>query len=302
MSRLKSCIIAALLALVFSGANADLAHKQVGGFGGVPLTVVETGNKDGPGILLIHGFGQASMVFRMQLESELAKSFHIVAFDMRGHGLSGKPWQPDLIEPSEVWAGDVAAVIAATNLIKPVIVGWSYGGFVISDYVRHFGTENIAGINLVGSLGGLVPRSPFMPSANLQEILENSRKSRSVIFDENVEAALNTAISFYTPNMTEKDKQAQYAMGLLMPSYVKRAMAGRDLNNTDIVSQVDVPVLLSRGSRDIFMSANDTEVALRTLSDVKLSFYEDTGHLPFYQHHKRYNQELADFVSDITEK
>ncbi len=99
--------------------------------------------------------------------------------------------------------------------------------------------------------------------------------------------------------MTDLDKQAQFAMGLLMPSYVKRAMAARDLDNTDLAKDLNVPVLLTRGSRDLVMPANDTDVALETLPNVDLSFYEDTGHLPFYHHAERYNRELADFVRKV---
>ena len=300
MRRLVYFCSAALFALASSSAQAELAYTEIEGYGGVPLNVIETGNQEGPGILLIHGFGQGSLAFRLQMESGLAADFHIVAFDMRGHGLSGKPWQPEQIAPSEAWAGDVAAVIEATGLEKPVIVGWSYGGFVVSDYLRHYGLDSVSGVNLVGSLGGLVPRSPFPPSDNVANIMENSRMSRSMVFDENVEASLNTAMGFYTPNMTEQDKQSQFAMGLLMPSYVKRAMAGRDLDNTDLAASLNIPVLLTRGSRDVVMPANDTEVALKALPDVTLSFYDDTGHLPFYHHADRFNQELADFVRQVT--
>jgi len=63
---------------------------------------------------------------------------------------------------------------------------------------------------------------------------------------------------------------------------------------------LNIPVLLTRGSRDVVMPANDTEVALKALPDVTLSFYDDTGHLPFYHHADRFNQELADFVRQVT--
>ena len=191
-------------------------------------------------------------------------------------------------------------VMAVTNLERPVVVGWSYGGYVVFDYVRHYGTGNIAGINLVGSLGGLVPRTPFNRAEGMEKIMENSRMSRSMIFDENVTSSKNTAIGFYTPNMTEVDKQAQFAMGVMMPSYVRLLMSGRDLDNTSLAKTLAVPVFLTRGSRDMVMPAGDTEVALKILPDATLSFYEDTGHLPFYHHPDRFNQELADFVRQVT--
>jgi pimeloyl-ACP methyl ester carboxylesterase len=280
-------------------AAAEPEFQVVEGYGGVPLNVMTAGDPNNPGILLIHGMAQASQAFRLQFESDLADEFYLVAFDMRGHGLSGKPWQPELLTPSQAWAGDVAAVMAVTGLTKPVVVGWSYGGFVVSDYVRHYGVDNLAGVNLVGSLGGLVPRSPFPPSDDIKEMLENSARTRSMNMQDNIVAANNTAATFFTDTMTETDKDAQVAMGLMMPAYVRRAMAGRKLDNTDIVDQMNIPMLLSRGSGDIMMPANDSEVAMNTLSDAEFSFYEDTGHLPFFQHPERYNKELAAFVRRV---
>lgn len=294
-------IFAAVMVLAAWGQSASAAptFQTVEGYGGVPLNVMTAGDPENPGILFIHGMAQASQAFRLQFESDLADDFYLVAFDMRGHGLSGKPWQPDLLGPSQAWAGDVAAVMAVTGLNKPVVVGWSYGGFVVADYIRHYGVDNLAGINLVGSLGGLVPRSPFPPSDNIKEMMENSARTRSLDLQDNIVAAENTAKTFYTDTMTQADKDAQVAMGIMMPAYVRRAMAGRKLDNTDIVGDVTVPVLLSRGSEDIMMPSNDSEVAMEALPDAVFSFYEDTGHLPFFQHPARYNEELSVFAKRV---
>lgn len=299
---MRSLLAVCLLFLVVSinaPTRAGVEFMTVEGYGGVPLNVMTAGDPEKPGILFIHGMAQASQAFRLQFDSELADNFYLVAFDMRGHGLSGKPWQPDLLVPSQAWAGDVAAVMAVTGLDKPVVVGWSYGGFVLSDYVRHYGTDNLAGINLVGSLGGLVPRSPFPPSDDIKAIMENSARTRSLNLRDNVLAAENTAKTFYTDTMSQSDKDVQIAMGVMMPAYVRRAMAGRKLDNTDIINQVTVPVLLSRGSGDIMMPANDTDVAMVALTDATFSFYEDTGHLPFFQHPERYNAELSAFANRV---
>ena len=297
-SLLTVCLVF-LVASINAPTRAGVEFMTVEGYGGVPLNVMTAGDPEKPGILFIHGMAQASQAFRFQFDSELADNFYLVAFDMRGHGLSGKPWQPDLLVPSQAWAGDVAAVMAVTGLDKPVVVGWSYGGFVLSDYVRHYGTDNLAGINLVGSLGGLVPRSPFPPSDDIKAIMENSARTRSLNLRDNILAAENTAKTFYTDRMTQSDKDVQIAMGVMMPAYVRRAMAGRKLDNTDIVNQVTVPVLLSRGSGDIMMPANDTDVAMVALTDSTFSFYEDTGHLPFFQHPERYNAELSAFANRV---
>lgn len=288
-----------------SAADDEVKFQMIEGYGGVPLNVMTKGDPSKPGILFIHGMAQASQAFRPQFESALADDFYLVAFDMRGHGLSGKPWQPEMLVPSQAWAGDVAAVMAVTGLDKPVVIGWSYGGFIIADYVRHYGTDNISGINLVGSLGGLVPNTVFgrpggEVSPEMAEVLKNSARTRSMDLFENVIGSQGVAASFYTDTMTQLDKDAQVAMGLMMPAYARRNMAGRKLDNTDIADQMTVPMLLSRGSRDMMMPEADTAIALEVLPDASFSFYEDTGHLPFFQHPERYNAELLDFAKRVT--
>ncbi len=70
--------------------------------------------------------------------------------DNRGHGMSERPVQPEHYVDAQLWADDVAAVIEQVDLERPVLVAWSYGGFIVSDYVRAYGTAEIAGVNLVG--------------------------------------------------------------------------------------------------------------------------------------------------------
>lgn len=292
-----------LITGISARAADDVQFQMIEGYGGVPLNVMTKGDPSNPGILFIHGMAQAAQAFRPQFDSALADDFYLVAFDMRGHGMSGKPWQPEMLVPSQAWAGDVAAVMAVTGLEKPVVLGWSYGGFVIADYVRHYGTDNISGINLVGSLGGLVPNPVFEPqgevSPEMAEMMKNSARTRSMDLFAFVLGSQNVAANFYTDTMTQADKDAQVAMGLMMPSYARRNMAGRNLDNTDIADQMTVPMLLSRGSRDMMMPEENTAIALEMLPDASFSFYEDTGHLPFFQHPERYNAELMDFAKRV---
>ena len=37
----------------------------------------------------------------------------------------------------------------ALELKRPVLVGWSYAGRIVEDYLEHYGTARIAGINYV---------------------------------------------------------------------------------------------------------------------------------------------------------
>src|SRR4030081_1220662 len=125
------------------------SHMIAGG-GGIQLHLVETGNARGRSFLFIHGLSQRSLAWTRQMNSELAENYRLVAMDIRGPGVSEKPREGDA--DSRLWADDVRAVIKALNLDHPILCGWSYGPLVILDYLRHYGEDDIRGVNFVGGV------------------------------------------------------------------------------------------------------------------------------------------------------
>jgi pimeloyl-ACP methyl ester carboxylesterase len=81
--------------------------------------------------------------------SVLANDFRLVAFDVRGHGASEKPTDVSRYADDRLFADDVHSVMEAFKLRRPVLVGWSYAGRIVGDYVEAYGTSRIAGINYV---------------------------------------------------------------------------------------------------------------------------------------------------------
>jgi non-heme chloroperoxidase len=130
-------------------ASGRTEIHDVQGGGGLRLHVREWGNADGLPILFIHGWSQNHLCWAKQYESPLADEFRLVAYDLRGHGMSDAPLAPEHYTDGELWADDVAAIVERLGLERPVLVGWSYGAFVICDYVRAHGQDRIGAINLV---------------------------------------------------------------------------------------------------------------------------------------------------------
>jgi non-heme chloroperoxidase len=124
---------------------------DVRGGGGLRLHVREWGRPDGPPILSIHGWSQGHLCWARQYGSALAEEFRLVAYDLRGHGMSEAPLEPEHYTDGRLWADDVAAIIDQLGLDRPVLVGWSYGGFIICDYLRAYGQDRIAAVDFVGA-------------------------------------------------------------------------------------------------------------------------------------------------------
>ena len=95
--------------------NVDSLHFHCRDWGG-----------SGQPILLLHGLASTCHIWD-QVAPILARSFAVVDMDLRGHGESAKP---DHGYDFASVSGDVAGVIRAMNLAKPIVAGHSWGGDV----------------------------------------------------------------------------------------------------------------------------------------------------------------------------
>jgi pimeloyl-ACP methyl ester carboxylesterase len=88
------------------------AHTIEGG-ASLKLHVRDFGPEDAPPILLLHGWSQHHLCWTKQFESALADEFRLIAIDLRGHGQSEAPRDPEAYTTGKLWADDVAAVISS---------------------------------------------------------------------------------------------------------------------------------------------------------------------------------------------
>lgn len=122
---------------------------------GVRLNVVESGNPQGPAIVFVHGISQSWLSWVAQLaDPALRARYRLIAFDLRGHGASqgsqvavdanGAAFAPlagtfyndgGTGSTAALWASDLKAVLTGMALSSPTVVGWSYGGCVVQDYI-----------------------------------------------------------------------------------------------------------------------------------------------------------------------
>ena len=280
-------------------AEDNMTFRMINGDGGVPLRVVETGNPEGPAILFIHGMAQSTLSFERQLTSDLTASYRLVAFDLRGHGGSAKPWQPSDYAGSRVWAADVAAIIEALDLHDVTIVGWSFGGYVAVSYLRHYGDDRVRGLNLVGTSAGLIDFQAPKNSA-VKKVTGNpdsvARRS-SLDLAERI-AAMNEFPDLLTAEpMQPDDRDASFHSAIMLPAYALRLFDKLPLDNKDLPERLTLPTLISMGTLDNGMDVPSARRLDLALPNSNLSLFDGIGHFPAYESTARYNQELADFVS-----
>src|SRR5262245_43065085 len=118
--RLAGTSIAALIltASAMPSVAQDKKFKQVWVKtpDGLTISAQDWGNPTGPEIVFIHGFSQSHLSWIKQVTGELAKDFHMVTYDLRGHGNSDKPLEPERYKDSKAWADELQAVMDATGI------------------------------------------------------------------------------------------------------------------------------------------------------------------------------------------
>lgn len=261
---------------------------------GTMLTGDAQGDPEAPEILFVHGLRQSRLSWDRQFADPALAGFRLVRFDLRGHGDSDKPVSPDAYRDADRWAEDLAAVSAGAGLRRPVLVGWSLGGYVVGAYLRAFGGAVVAGINLVDAVTKLSPdlltplAGTFARSTSSHDLAE-----RTVATTDFLSAC------FHQPP-TGIDLQRMLVVNGMTARAVNEGFTGTQTTDLEPAFQAFTgPILLTHGVHDRLVRVEMSERIKALHPRSQLSLYQDSGHSPFYEEPARYGRELSAFVTTV---
>jgi non-heme chloroperoxidase len=280
--------------MVGTPPTMPVQEYTVRGGSGVGLHAREWGNPDGSAIVFVHGWSQCDLCWRAQVDSPLAARFRMVTFDLRGHGTSERPPAPGGYLEERLWADDVAAVLDQLAVERPVLVGWSYGGFVIGDYLRAYGEGSIAGIDLVGAAVRLSP--PTFEHIG-PGFLENAPEGCVPDLATNIAAIQRFLRRSTVRPLPDEAWNTALSWNMAVPPEVRGALIARRVDGDDVLRRLTVPVLVTHGRQDEIILPSMAEHVLDVCPTAVASWYDGVGHMPFLEDAERFNRELADFVA-----
>lgn len=111
----------------------------------IELDVVDTGPKDAPALIFLHGFPESHRTWRHQI-AHFSGRYRCIAPDQRGYRGSSKPQEVEAYTPDKL-IGDVFALADALGVAKFTIVGHDWGGAIAW------------GVALGGQMNGRVTRA-----------------------------------------------------------------------------------------------------------------------------------------------
>ncbi|HEX5404103.1 MAG TPA: alpha/beta hydrolase [Pseudonocardiaceae bacterium] len=263
-------------------------RDAVTGDTGVRLAVRTAGPADAPPVVLLHGWAQSSRVWTHQLTGPLARSYRLIAADLRGHGDSDVP--VDGYDSAQAWAADVSALLAYAG--RPaVLVGWSYGGLVITDYLRCHGTAGLAGLAFVGAIteiGRNHPGGRVGPA--MRDVLPAALSDDPDI--------AGPALRSFATGMPDGGQPSRLAAALVedslrVPGWVRSALFARDVDSAEVLAAIDVPTLVLHGRQDTVALPSAAEYAADLIPGATLTLLDHVGHLPFAERVDQFDTALA---------
>lgn len=278
-----------------SDASASTVSSVVSS-DGTTLAFRTLGDPAARPLVLVHGWAQSSACWGPELLAELGRRFRVVAVDLRGHGHS------DVAESgydsSEQWADDLAAVLDAAGVgdgAGAVLLGWSYGGIVVSDYLARRGEGRVAGIVLCGAVtaisrseGGKV--GPAMTAA------------ADSAFDEDPRKAVAALASFGSAMMRGGDgasRQRTFGLSLATPPAVRLKMLSRRVDHDEDLRGLAVPALVVHGEHDGVVLPSAGRANAEMIPNARYVGFAESAHAPFVEEMPRFLDELDAFVAGL---
>jgi non-heme chloroperoxidase len=242
---------------------------------GLRLAVTDVGPRDAQAIVFIHGIAQRRTCFD-GLFARL-RGLRLLSWDLRGHGESDDPADEAGLNRATM-GEDLATVIEARQLVRPVVAGWSYGGVVIGEFLRRTQRPALGGIvSLAGSiLTGREAAAYFGPV-----MMENGRALVSTDEATYLEGARRFVSG--TPATPPPATALESAVAGMrrVTATVRRAFLSGGADYRPEYAAATVPVAAIHGTRDAVvlpaMSALLASIQPRTV----VHAIEGAGHTPW---------------------
>ncbi len=245
----------------------------------------------GPAVLLLHGNSSCKEIFRGQFDARLTNDPRLIAMDLPGHGGSSDARDPAATYTLAGYGAAALAVLAALNVSRAAVFGWSLGGHVALDMVSRF--PGLRGVMISGTPpianGGFAEgfrQSTHMGLAGAQAWSEADTEAYA--------RATAGAGAPFEPFLLEAARRTH---GVARETFFADALSGRADDQRRIAETAAVPLAVINGAEDEFINADYFgQVAWANLWDGRVHSLAGLGHAPFWQAPERFNPLFERFI------
>lgn len=263
------------------------------------LAYVDTGGP-GPVLIFIHGNSNSSELFYKQI-ANFRKSHRVISIDLLGHGRSSLPIKPDLAYTISGYAKVLYEVVKGLGVKRYFLIGFSLGGNIALQWSQ-ISLDSVEGIMMISSAPipyskeAYIAYKPFEGSGyGMQAEKLGEQQAKEYL----------EALGFQVddPSVRFMIEDAMTADGDSRAKMVASVIAGKGIDETQIVSQLTVPLAIVVGKEDPALNLDYlVKLTYRHLWRGKVEMIEHAKHaLPLHQS-EQLNALIQSFVQEIEEK
>ncbi|CAG8440616.1 1924_t:CDS:2 [Ambispora leptoticha] len=265
----------------------------------IRLYAEQFGDSKDPTVIFISEFMQSRLVWAPQLISkQFTEDLHLVFYDARGILDSDKPRDVNFYNNVSFVADDLNAVItAATNQYpnkKVTIVGWSYGMDITLLYVQKYGQSKLNG---VVSVCYALNDEDFSAA-----ILESVSSSVNLTYEDMIEVR-DYLIRNFTgeglPPLEETTRLVFLGGSIFTPSAYISGSLSSEFNIVETYTSLTIPILIISGAKDVATNPRAANFALEKAKNGTVIVFENSGHIPFWEETKKFNEVVRKFVLNV---
>lgn len=246
--------------------GTDLFYTAVGG--GIPCLVMHG------------GLGVDHTQFREWLDP-LGDALHLVYYDHRGNGRSGRP--PIETLTFDQLVADADGLSAHLGFEKVAVMGHSYGGCLALLYALQY-PERVSHLLLVGTtaawdyfddMAAELQRRAVSPAV-VRALLDLPSTEEEMARDQYAIAP----VAFRCDNVALVDRVLGKTIWNAAANVQSRQMAG-DFNVVSRLGEITAPTLILTGREDFFCPPSQASRMRRGIAGSDIVIFERSGHYPF---------------------
>lgn len=284
------------------GTGEPVSQRQVKA-AGINFRINEAGPRDGPAIILLHGFPESARAWRKLMDPLARKGFRVIAPDMRGYGGSDAP---EGIEPYALGtlAADIPALADALGIAGFVLVGHDWGGIiawaVAAAYPDRVDRLIILNAPNPGIFGRTARRYPLQLLRSFYVgVFQLPRLPERLLSANNFSRLRKTLIRSARPLIFSESELAAY-----VEEWSQRGRLIAMLNYYRALrlpqprpGPISMPTLILWGRRDSFLLPALADESARTCLDGRIRWFNDATHWLHHEQPRQVATEIAAFAS-----
>lgn len=260
---------------------------------GVMIHYTRTGNKAKPPLVLLHGFSDSGMCW-LPVARELEAEWDVILPDARGHGKSQRVRPEEMVDSP----ADVAGLIQALELERPVVGGHSMGG----------NTAGMLGARYPELVRGLILEDPGWRSAPPPQSKEKDGEQKappSNPWFEWLRGLKGTPVEEVmakcradSPTWAEIELRPWAESKLDLDTNIFQAQSVR-MDWKEVAARLTCPTLLLTGEVDkgSIVSAEDAQLACQLSPAIRTAHIPGVGHNLRRENYPLFMQLVRDFLT-----